>query len=310
MCFKHGKPGLTGIRQPVLVLQLLMALLWAAPGDALSNPDKEKYENAPRRPVLRYTTLIGPSLVTAAYGTFFWDWGTRSSWKWSKEREWGFRSDSGGSDKAGHFFMGYTLSRLTYKIFDYTETGGSAKWLYSVLSTAFVGLAIEIGDAYTDTYGFSLGDLAADFLGLSAGLLLERWPKAAEILGFSAEYFPSKGFRSLREVRFDITTDNTGWKYLVNLKPNGLAGLGITVPKALHYVTIDLGFFVQGYTRYDLALGLENKRRWLVGVSLNVPEILRSLGKGKNKFLGEILPEIFGYYHLPLGFRQAMDIDR
>ncbi len=262
-----------------------------------------------KKTILRYAALFGPALGIAAYGRFAWNWGEIPSWRWSKEKEWGYRSDSGGSDKFGHAFAHYTLARALYEIFNYTEDGKPRKWLYAGLSSAAIGTLIEIGDAFTDKYGFSWGDLTANLIGVAFGLFLEASPKADALVGMSWEYYPSRGFRQSSESWFKgFTVDNTGWKFLLNFKPAGLDDFGLRLPKALHYITLDVGFYVRGYTKYDRSLGIKNMRYLFAGASLNLSQIFRGIFKNK-VFFGNILPYGFKYYHIPLGFKSRLAID-
>lgn len=275
--------------------------------EQLSEKDSKEIS---KKKFLRYTSLIAPPMFTIFYGIKVWDWGESRVWNWSLEKEWGYDSDSGGSDKAGHAFAGYTMARLFYNIFDYTEDGKPRKWLFSFLSSFMTSLFIEIGDAFTDKYGFSWGDLLADSVGIGIGLFLERYPKISSVLSFSFEYFPTRGFRKSDKYSiFNISTDNTGWKFLANLKLSGLRNSGIKMPEIFRYFTIDFGFFVQGYTEYDMDLGIENKRRWFIGISLNLAEVQREIFKNCGRLFKEWIPAIFTCYHAPIGVKKKFDID-
>ncbi len=306
MSFDLSRPG--SFRKKIAVFALAIVffrLVGPAPVRAADEPDPEKT----KKTILRFAALLGPPLSMLAYGRFAWKWGETSTWRWSTEKNWGYRSDSGGSDKFGHAFAHYVLARTFYDIYHYTEDGRPRKWLYAALSTAVIGTLIEVGDAFTDEYGFSWGDMAANFTGIALGLFLEASPKAAGLVGFSWEYFPSEGFRKTSRSWFrHFTVDNSGWRFLLNLKPSGLEAFNVRVPKFLRYVTLDLGFFVKGYTEFDRSLGLADGRFLFVGASVNVSQILRDLFKNKG-FFGRGVPTYFEFVHLPLGLKFPWGID-
>jgi len=288
----------------ILIAALFFSAAVPARGAEETDPAKTK------KTVLRWAALTGPPLVMLAYGRFAWHWGETGRWRWSTEKNWGYHSDSGGSDKIGHAFAHYVLARAFYDIYDYTEDGKPRKWLYAGLSAAAIGLLIEVGDAFTDKYGFSWGDIAANLSGIAFGLFLEASPKAAGLVGFSWEYFPSPGFRDSGKSWFrQFTVDNTGWKFMLNFKPAGLEAFGLRIPKPLRYVTLDLGFFVRGYTDFDRSRGVADGRYLFVGASLNLSQILRDIFKSSG-FFGRTLPTYFEYVHLPLGFKWSWGIDR
>ncbi len=306
MSSESRQPGPGRKRGTALVL--VAALLWLGrplPSRAADEADPAKT----KKTIIRYAALLGPPLGMLAYGRFAWKWGETSTWRWSTEKDWGYHSDSGGSDKFGHAFAHYVLARAFYDIYNYTEDGRPRKWLFAALSTAAIGTLIEIGDAFTDKYGFSWGDMAANLTGMAFGLFLEASPKAAGLVGFSWEYFPSEGFRKTSRSWFrQFTVDNSGWRFLLNFKPAGLEAFDVRVPKLLRYLTLDFGFFVRGYTEFDRSLGIADGRHLFVGVSLNVSQVLRDIFKNKG-FFGTFVPTYFEYVHLPLGFKFPWGID-
>ncbi|MCU0241828.1 MAG: YfiM family protein [Vicinamibacteria bacterium] len=258
----------------------------------------------------RSLVIFGPSVTVTAYGLVAWNWGSSSTWRWSHEREWGRHSDSGGSDKFGHAFLCYAISRNSAATLRRLGARPARALQSAGLAALLLGASIEMGDAYSDKYGFSWGDLAADGTGVGLGLLLEAVPQLDGLLGASAEYFPSPGLRQSRDSAFThFTTDNSGWRYMLNIKPAGLRSLGVRVPAPLRYVTCDVGFYIQGYTGYERSLGRADRRFLFVGASLNLPEILRDLRHRRPRFLSTTLPTILSYYHVPAGVRASRPLD-
>jgi hypothetical protein len=259
---------------------------------------------------MRYSILIGFPLAHIVYGVTVWNWGENSDWKWANERWFQGDTDSGGADKTGHFFAHYLVSRASYSFFSYTEKNQNVALTYSALTAAGVGVLIEVGDAYTGKYGFSYEDIVADFLGVAAAVVLDKYPVADEFIGITATYWPSKGFKKDEDSSYgDFAGDYSGWKYLMNLKLAGFKYIGFDIPEFMRYIQLDLGYYTREYTDYDLAANPspEPKRHWSFGASVNMREVTRDIFRN-HKTAGWVAEQPFKYYHVPIGFANKKSI--
>jgi hypothetical protein len=113
--------------------------------------------------------LVGGTL---AYGAgVWWVHDTRPFHFWDA----GWWEDSYGVDKIGHLYTSYYMF---HAINDLLLWGGHEKqssfwWATGV--TAFHGLAIEIGDGFSD-YGFDYRDVLSNYAGMGYGMLQDRVP--------------------------------------------------------------------------------------------------------------------------------------
>ncbi len=257
---------------------------------------------------LRYSILVGFPAVHIAYGFFAWDWGTSKSWRWGRERWFQGDTDSGGADKAGHFFAHHLVTRLSYSVFSYTEKDQNMALAYSAITGATCGLLIEIGDAFTGRYGFSYEDLVADLVGVSAAVILDKYPVADEFIGITAEYWPSKAFRSTRKSNDkhigNFAGDYSGWKYLLNFKLAGFKYIGFDIPEFMRYIQLDFAYYTKNYTDYDMHYrpGGTPKRHYSFGVSVNMREVTKDIFKNYEK-ASWVAEQPFKYIHVPVGYR-------
>jgi hypothetical protein len=260
---------------------------------------------------VRYTTLVVIPLATLAYGQQIWNWGDDHGWTWADEGFFGPETPHGGADKLGHAFSHYTLTRLSTRIFDYTEGDHERALTYGAIMAGSIGLGIEIGDAFNGKYGFSMQDLIADASGIALAVLLELSPTADGLVGFSVEYLPTDRFLADDDKSWlEFEGDTSGWTYLLNFKPGGLRALGVASPRYLDFVTLDVGYYTRGFSWWDrLAPEMQKQRSFFVGVSMNVPEMV-DLAFGKNPgVVGGALRQTFSLYHLPLGLKGSLALD-
>lgn len=262
---------------------------------------------------LRYATLIGIPAIYIYYGIDHWNWGENDNWRWAHERWFQYNTHHGGADKVGHVHSHYMLMRGLYGIFDYTEEGRSTKWLYSILLTGFIGTMIEVGDAFTDTYGFSTEDLICDFAGIAAGALFEASPFLDNFFAFTWEYVPSRGFQKYKRAGQDFTQDYSGSKWLLSLKLSGFKWLGWKIPEFLRYITLDCGYYTRAYEVYDRNIGIpesEKSRYLFYGISFNFVEIAGDLYENRNSRMSRITQFPFKLYHPPVGYQNSYALDK
>jgi|GEM_PF-292434 len=257
------------------------------------------------RDLARYSVLIGVPLLTFGFAFKAWDWGSSDHWIWRSEGFFGQNTQYGGFDKMGHLWSHYTITRASYNVFNYTEQGRPIKWLYTILIPASVGLAIEVGDAYATSAGFAWEDLVADSTGIFIGCMMERFPVLDAFFNLSMEYSPTNYVKEHPEDSFLFALDYSGWKFLTSFKLAGFEYLGFDIPEFLKYFMIDFGYFTRGYTKFDREMSapeLPSKKRFVyVGVSINMPEVLKAVFNDNKSFASRASRQALSYYHIPFG---------
>ncbi|GBE03216.1 hypothetical protein BMS3Abin09_00128 [bacterium BMS3Abin09] len=265
----------------IFIIIVLSALVftsntYAFTFDYLKNQPKEKkvlYLNA---------GIVGGIML---WGVAFWNYG-QSNPHGRSEHGFAKNSPNGGADKLGHLYTSYLLSHALSNIYSSWgyEPDKAAK-LGALSSFTIQGL-MEIGDAYSSTYGFAYDDLIANAVGSYIGYLHVKHPDFARKIDVRVEYFPSK--RLFKEGSLDFTTDYDGMKFLIAAKLDGFSSIQ---NKYLKYLEIHLGYFSRGYG--DATGTYDNESRNIyAGIGLNISKILNDLSHKKTA-------KVFNYYQLP-----------
>lgn len=209
----------------------------------------------------------------------------------------GFNNYSLGVDKAGHFYTSYAYTKFLNELMRY---GGfsdrSRKWTAYGLPTVWA-LSIEVGDAFTKTYGFSFEDLLANFSGIGYAWLQDEFPKLNAV-SFKYSYFPSQFYRNQNFKGWTLTRDYDGHTYWVTVDmkkilsgkskqywPAGLnlaAGYGV-----VNFSEIDYYYSTGQFTNSLL------QRKFLIGLDWNLGAI--PARKAHKKLIRNVLD----LYHFP-----------
>jgi len=235
--------------------------------------------------------------IAIASGVIAWgfaEWGYGEE-KFHLDNEGWFekRTSNGGSDKLGHLYTNYLITRLlsdTYNSWGYSRDNSA---LYASLTSIGVsGLLIEIGDGFSE-HGFSKNDFIADSLGALIGYIWYLNPSIAKKVDFRFEYDPFKDTDVPNQT--DFTTDYERMKHLMALKLSGFDRFKNT---PLKYVEFHLGYFSRHFNHDSLPI--EGRERNLyVGVGLNLSELF-------NPLIGKY-SKTFNYFQVPYTYIQKVD---
>ncbi len=247
----------------VSILFLLLASLFA--------------EHNKSRADILYTNLAGAAVITT-WGVVNWGYGQNSPS--SDEEEWfGRETESGGADKLGHFYAAYAIGSglaVLYENWGYQEKDAA---LYGSLSSFFLLNYMEVGDAFSDEFGFSYEDLIMNTLGAFSAYLFYLSPELSKRIDLRVEYLPS--FDTA-----DIVTEYEKMKYLIVLKAEGF---DLIKNDFLRYAELHLGYYTRNY---EEGFSDESERIIYLGIGINLSRALRQNGHTKTaRFLN--------YYQLP-----------
>jgi len=224
------------------------------------------------------------ALATGILGWGFSQWGYGEE-KYHTDDEGWFEKDTsnGGSDKLGHFYTNYLVTRLLSDLYAGWGYSRDDAALYASFSSfALSSVMIEIGDGYSE-HGFSKEDLLADSLGIGVGYLLATQPSLANKLDFRFEYKPSLHSENVT----DFTTDYEHMKHLMVLKAEGFESLEDSY---LSYLELHLGYYSRDFNHDTMPL--EGRRREVyLGVGVNLSKLLRP-------YMGNY-SKVFNYYQTP-----------
>ncbi len=204
--------------------------------------------------------LIADAIIIA-WGFKNWNWGEESFH--FEEEDW-FEKDSatGGSDKTGHFYMTYLISRVMASRMEDRGWNLHEASLAGSLSGMLAMTILEVGDG-TSAYGFSKEDLLADALGAGLAYLIRANPRVDDFVDVRLEYLPSSGY--LKEG--DTTTDYSGMKHLAAFKVSGFESLKHTYWSLLEF---QVGYYSRGYRTYDT---IEESQHLYAGVGISLSNL-------------------------------------
>lgn len=203
--------------------------------------------------------LVADAII-AAWGFKYWNWGEKSLHV--KKEDWFEKdSDTGGSDKTGHFYMTYLLSRMMASRMEDRGWSLEESSLAGSLSGMLAMTLLEVGDG-TSAYGFSKEDLLADAIGSSLAYLLRANPRADDFIDIRLEYLPSPGYLS----NGDNTTDYSGMKHLAAFKVSGFESLKNTYWSLIEF---QVGYYSRGYRSYDTSSDSSQHVYAGIGISLS-----------------------------------------
>ncbi len=232
--------------------------------------------NESRKDIL-YTNLVGTAVITA-WGVLNWDYGKRRPHR--DDEEWfGRETDSGGADKLGHLYASYIIgSALSglYESWGYSEKDAA---LYGASSSFFLMNYMEVGDSFSQDYGFSYEDFLMNTFGAFSSYLFYTNPELSKRVDLRIEYLPSLDTA-------DIITEYEKMKYLIAFKAEGFES--VTHPY-LKYAELQVGY----YTRhYKGGYNEQSERIIYLGIGFNLSRLAREQGQTKTS-------RLLNYYQLP-----------
>lgn len=244
-----------------LVLAPLLAFLAAVPARA-EPPPEEGWSKEKKAIYLN----LGAGALALGLGSWSWEWGT-SGPRFQDEGWFGRTTTEGGADKLGHAWTGYALGHLFARQYEKWDFARDEAARYGALSSLGVMGLVELGDAFSDEYGFSYQDMLFNLAGAALGHLLWTDEDLARKVDFRVEYDPF----APGDHQGDVFTDYDRLKYLVAIKGDGFEGIRDPI---LRHLELHLGFYARGYDD-ERGPGRDDRRQSVyVGVGLNLTRLL------------------------------------
>lgn len=262
-----------GCRSKILFLLLLFTLIcsWSA-GPALAlEQDLTAEEAAAERS--RKTLLLNLGLAGGilTWGVINWDY-FQTTPRVKQEYWFGQRTKEGGADKFGHMFSTYALSQglsALYLHWGYSQEEATRLGLYSSLGAVTL---MELGDSFSDEFGFSYEDMVVNLAGAGLSYLSQTYPEFDRKFDFRVEYLPEFG----SDFQGDVFTDYQHMKYLFALKGDGFEA---TQETFLKYLELQFGYYARDYDDFDEddPPELDDRARYVyAAVGLNVGKLLEN----------------------------------
>jgi len=217
---------------------------------------------------------LGILAGVTAYGFSTWSWG-ESGFKTSSEGWFGRGTEHGGADKLGHAYTGAVVAAATGSLYRHWGYESQRAAELSALSSLLLTGAVEIGDGFSQDYGFSWEDQVSNVAGIGLEYLRQRYPALGERVQFRWEYLPSPAVRHRRHT--DLTTDYSGSRYLLAFPLRAWAG----EDSALRWLELQVGYGTRGFGKEDLAYFDRRTRHPFVGVGIHIPGVIKRLGAAR-----------------------------
>ncbi len=265
----------------LLSLLLFFHILTYANGH---NSSKSLIEKLSKGEKLAITNVAVASSVLL-WGFTQWGYGEED---FHFDKEGWFKNDTsnGGTDKLGHFYTNYLVTRILASIYNDWGYDRSDAALYAALTAGFLsGIFIEIGDGFS-AHGFSQEDFIADILGAVIGYYWYINPSLAEKIDFRVEYALSFNSNNVT----DFTTDYERMKFLLAIKAEGFEMFQNNFMK---YLELHIGYYSRDFNHDTMPL--EGRKRYLyAGVGLNLSRLLRP-------YVGKY-SKVFNYLQIPYSY--------
>ena len=151
---------------------------------------------------------IGGFVVGHAVLNDLWWKGTPTDFHFNTDDDYRYALNA---DKFGHATFAYIATTTYADLFRWTGMdSASAVWSAAGVATAYQTY-IEIRDGYSETYGFSWGDIAANIAGISLPVLKHYYPSLRPF-DLQISFGPSEGFRQgSHNAIIDDYTSTTHW---------------------------------------------------------------------------------------------------
>ena len=216
------------------------------------------WESQTKEEKMLYTNLTAAAAI-GIWGLATWDYG--SAGLHTSDEGW-FENDSkyGGADKLGHFWATYAFSDALTGLYKHWGYPSDRANLYAVLSAWTVQTVMEIGDATSESQGFSWGDMAFNSLGALTSVVMEHYPALDRVVDFRVEYVFNEPVNGI----FD---DYSNQYYSMVIKLDGFETLENTF---LKYFEIHGGYYTRGYEDDDA----DNVRSLYAGITINLSRLL------------------------------------
>jgi hypothetical protein len=263
-------------------------------------------------------TVVAGSMGTLGLWSYFAWYAKQSKAPFSLADEgwFGARTYAGGADKIGHFYTTYLTTRI---IAHELQWGGfsaaTSSVVASVLSLGFF-VGIEIKDGYHKGFGFSMGDLLCDVLGVAAAQAMLWSPRLDELFDLRIGYWPTLDFtRRVVDGDVDIGEDYSGmdfalWLHLGSLGPASRnPRLWLT-----HFIDVGIGYATRGFLPLPTDRSTPRQRLPYVGLTFDVAALLdwwlyRRGGAAPTQGLPSTVRRILEFYTLPgLTWRLGPDL--
>ena len=237
---------------------------------------------------------VGALGAMVLYGVAYYDYGD-SNWQIKSDGWFEPSNKDGGADKTGHATSAHIETAAFAWINRRLGIPRKEAALRGAISAFALSFTMEVGDGFSDQFGFSWTDIVANAVGCTFGYFHASDPRFARLFDLRWEYWPS---RLAREGKIsEYTTDIEGSAHLLAINVGALVS---ERPSLWDLADIQVGYMARNYKD---PRGGDPERRLFIGVGLNVANALRKIGLRK-------IAWFFEYYQVPFtSLRLSTDLN-
>ena len=236
----------------VFITALFVMLLY-------SNIHSQNGEDSTRVDPFKLAVVSGATAGVFVYGYVIqnniWWKGKKSEFHFNNTQDYKYAINA---DKLGHFHFAYLNSKIYGGVLQWVGFSKlSAQWYASGLALAFQTFT-EIRDGFSQDYGFSWGDMAANTLGALYPVSQNYYP-ALKYINFKVSFNPSQAYKA--EKYSHIMDDYESTYYWLSADINKLVSESVEkyIPD---FINLALGASVTNLDRrgngsYELFIGLD-----------------------------------------------------
>lgn len=208
---------------------------------------------------------------------------------------------AGGTDKIGHSFANYVITRTGYDVLSWAGLSRNKALATSIGLDALFFTAIEIKDGYTSNLGFSWGDIVSNLFGnlLAAAFVLH--PSLDRSFDFRLEYYPSEEYIAAAKDSGTVNAveDYTGMTYGLWYHLGEVPGLS-KLPVLAWLRFLDVGVtYGSRYYRPRPSDGRPPEQELSVALTLDVAAIVRALAGDRAPGVVRTSDWVFEYFTIP-----------
>ncbi len=258
----------------IFLLISLFAIQFHASEDSLS----QKTKTTRKKILVGTTSLVGTGSLIYLNQAWYADYPRSSFHFFNDNQEWL------QMDKVGHAFATYQSGRLMMEAFDWAGYSRQQKLFVGGALGLYYLTVIECMDGFSQDWGFSWGDMAANFVGSSMAIVQEAfWADQRIQLKF---FYHSSGLAEYNPNLLGNTTmtsllkDYNGQSYWLSINPSSFFKSPIFLPR---WLSVSLGYSATGmiganenpplYNESGDAIHFERYRRFYLSLDVDLKRI-------------------------------------
>ncbi|MDA3861156.1 MAG: DUF2279 domain-containing protein [Melioribacteraceae bacterium] len=181
---------------PLLLIILSLSVFSSFTNKTLFAQEKINKSDTNKVSTTKLAIIGGTTATFFTYGYVIqnnvWWKGDKSEFHFNNNQDYKYALNA---DKLGHFYFGYLTTNIYSDLFQWAGVRRKNALLYGGIIAFSFHTFTEIRDGFSAEYGFSWGDLSADFLGAAYPSLQEYYP-VLKPFDFKISFYPSEKLKS------------------------------------------------------------------------------------------------------------------